>query len=66
MATRSFEEGRERLIEMRRDFHPMMEAFIEELLAPRGFWGVTAADHLAASSIDAMFELPEDPAAPTA
>jgi hypothetical protein len=25
----------------------MMEAFIDELIAPRGFWGVTAADHLA-------------------
>jgi hypothetical protein len=38
----------------------MMEAFITELLAPRGFWGVTSADHLAASSIDAMFQLPDD------
>ncbi|HWJ63340.1 MAG TPA: potassium channel family protein [Acidimicrobiales bacterium] len=55
---RSFEESYETLIALRADFHPMMEAFIDELLAPRGFWGVTAADHLAASSIDVLFDVP--------
>ena len=56
----SFEESYESLLALRREFHPMMEAFIDELLAPRGFWGVTSADHLAASSIDALFDLPDD------
>jgi hypothetical protein len=37
----------ERLVALQADFHPWMEAFIEELLAPKGFWGPTAADHLA-------------------
>lgn len=54
----SFEASYVTLIELRSEFHPMMEAFIDELLAPRGFWGVTSADHLAASSIDALFEVP--------
>ncbi len=59
LPVRTFEDSYERLTVMRREFHPMMEAFIDELLAPRGFWGVTSADHLAASSIDAMFQLDE-------
>jgi hypothetical protein len=57
LAVRSFDDSYERLTKLRADFHPMMEAFIDELLAPRGFWGVTAADHLAVSSIDRMFQL---------
>lgn len=44
---RDFDESWIRVRELRREFHPYMEAFIEELLAPRGFWGVTSADHLA-------------------
>lgn len=60
VAVRTFEDSYDRLTAMRAEFHPMMEAFITELLAPRGFWGVTSADHLAASSIDAMFQLPDD------
>ncbi|WP_426573336.1 ion channel [Aquihabitans sp. McL0605] len=44
---RSFDESYARLQVLRGQFHPMMEAFIDELLAPRGFWGVTAADHMA-------------------
>ena len=43
---RDFDESWARVRELRREFHPYMEAFIEELLAPRGFWGVTSADHL--------------------
>ena len=49
-----------RLLEMRAEFHPMMEAFIDELLTPRGFWGVTAADHLAAAGTDHLFALEAD------
>ena len=52
---RSFDDSYGRLNQMRREFHPMMEAFIDELLAPRGFWGVTAADHLAEASFDNIF-----------
>ena len=48
------------VLQVRAEFHPWMEAFIDELLAPRGFWGVTAADHLAASSVDALFEVTDD------
>lgn len=29
---------------LRAQFHPQMEAFIDELIAPRGFWGVTSAE----------------------
>lgn len=54
---RPFDESYQRLLVMRAEFHPMMEAFIDELLAPRGFWGVTAADHLAASSVDTLFQV---------
>jgi hypothetical protein len=43
---RPFEESYELLLELREDFDPWMEALIDELLAPRGFWGVTSADHL--------------------
>ncbi len=49
---RPFDDSLERLRAMQQEFHPMMEAFIEELFAPRGFWGPTSADHLAAASID--------------
>ncbi len=49
-------ESYERILELRRQFHPYMERFIDELLAPRGFWGVTAAEHLAA----AEFDLPDE------
>jgi hypothetical protein len=44
---RGEEESLRSLIELQEGFHPWMEAFIEELLAPNGFWGPTAADHLA-------------------
>ncbi len=43
---RDFEDSYQRLNELRAGFHPYMEAFIDELLAPRGFWGPTSADHL--------------------
>ena len=52
---RSFEESFARLTAMREEFHPYMEAFIDELLAPRGFWGVTAADHLAEAEFTNLF-----------
>ena len=52
---RSFDDSFARLTKMRSEFHPMMEAFIDELLAPRGFWGVTSADHLAEASFDNLF-----------
>jgi hypothetical protein len=51
---RSFEDSLERLHALREPFHPLMEAFIDELLAPRGFWGVTAADHLAPADLDGL------------
>ncbi|HRW39067.1 MAG TPA: potassium channel family protein [Aquihabitans sp.] len=41
------DDAYERVLALRRQFHPYMEAFIDELLAPRGFWGVTSAEHLA-------------------
>lgn len=40
-------ESLQTLIALQAEFHPWMEAFIDELLAPPGFWGPTAADHLA-------------------
>ena len=43
------------LHELREPFHPAMEAFIDVLLAPRGFWGVTAAQHLAEPDLDPIF-----------
>jgi hypothetical protein len=60
---RPFDESYRRLTELRAEFHPMMEAFIDELIAPRGFWGVTAADHLAEAQFLAVDELdpPEPP-----
>ncbi len=44
---RPYEESLQLLHELRAEFHPHMEAFIDVLLAPRGFWGITAAEHLA-------------------
>jgi hypothetical protein len=44
---RSFEDSYARVVELRAEFDPWMEALIDELLAPRGFWGITSADHLA-------------------
>lgn len=52
---RDFDDSFRRLTELREEFHPYMEAFIEELLAPRGFWGVTAADHLAEARFENIF-----------
>lgn len=46
---REFNESLDLLVELRYKVQPMIEAFIDELLTPRGFWGVTAADHLAPS-----------------
>ncbi len=43
---RDFDESWGRIRAMRMEFHPYMEAFIDQLLAPRGFWGVTSSDHL--------------------
>ena len=58
---RDFDDSFRRLQLMRDEFHPYMEAFIDELLAPRGFWGVTAADHLADAEFMDIFEPdPED------
>ena len=34
-----------------------MEAFIDELVAPRGFWGVTSADHLAEADLEHRDEI---------
>lgn len=55
VAHRSAEESFARLHELRAPFHPSMEAFIDALLAPRGFWGVTAAQHLAEPDLDPIF-----------
>lgn len=44
---RSFEDSWGRVQTMHQDFGPYMEAFIDELVAPRGFWGVTSSDHMA-------------------
>jgi hypothetical protein len=41
---RPFDEAFETVTRLRAEFHPPMEAFIEELAAPRGFWGVTSAE----------------------
>lgn len=60
---RPFDESYRRLTELREEFHPMMEAFIDELVAPRGFWGVTAADHLAEAQFLGLDE-PAPPAPP--
>jgi hypothetical protein len=65
---RDFDESWGRIVAMRRAFHPYMEAFIDELLAPRGFWGVTAADHMAEADFSRLFlkDGEEDPAGDTA
>ncbi|HEV7719641.1 MAG TPA: potassium channel family protein [Iamia sp.] len=55
VAGRSAEESFALLHDLREPFHPAMEAFIEVLLAPRGFWGVTAAQHLAEPDLDSLF-----------
>ena len=59
---RTFDESLSRLHDLRAPFTPLMEAFIDELLAPRGFWGVTAADHLAPTGVDEMLGI--QPGAP--
>ncbi len=64
-ATVPFEESLGRLHDLREPFHPLMEAFIDELLAPRGFWGVTAADHLAPTSLGEIFGEDADDLPPT-
>ena len=53
---RPYDESFARVQIMRAQFHPYMEAFIDELLAPRGFWGVTAADHLAEADLGGLFD----------
>jgi hypothetical protein len=58
-AHRSAEESFALLHELRAPFHPPMEAFIDVLLAPRGFWGVTAAQHLAEPDLDPIFRSPD-------
>lgn len=50
-----FDESYRTLTRMRAAFHPHMEAFIDELLAPRGFWGPTSADHLAEADLTGWF-----------
>lgn len=55
VAHRSAEESFALLHDLRAPFHPLMEAFIDVLLAPRGFWGVTAAQHLAEPDLDPRF-----------
>lgn len=57
---RSFDDSFRRLTTLRSEFHPYMEAFIDELVAPRGFWGVTAADHLAEARFDNIFGEDDD------
>jgi hypothetical protein len=59
MQVRSQEEAYERILALRRQFHPYMEVFIDELLAPRGFWGVTAAEHLAEAELTAGGAIPD-------
>lgn len=67
VACRPFDESFEILHELRAPFHPHMEAFIDVLLAPRGFWGITAAEHLAEPEIDQMFRrLADSDQAPSA
>lgn len=53
---RGFDDSFRRVVAMRQIFHPYMEAFIDELLVAPGFWGVTAADHLAEADFSTMFE----------
>jgi hypothetical protein len=40
----SFDEALATVSRLRSEYHPTMEAFISELVAPRGFWGVTSAE----------------------
>ena len=65
VALRSFDESFATLHDLRADFHPHMEAFIDVLLAPRGFWGVTAAETLAEADLDAYFRRLGDGQEPT-
>ena len=51
---RPFDESYVRLNQIG-EFHPYMEVFIQELLAQPGFWGVTAAEHLAEATLDGLF-----------
>ena len=57
---RDFDDSYGRIRALRSEFHPYMEAFIDALLAPRGFWGVTAADHLAEADFTTIFEPDDD------
>lgn len=57
---RTFDDSWVRVRALRRDFHPHMEAFIDELLAPRGFWGVTSADDLAEAELGRLLEGDQD------
>jgi len=41
---RPFAEALVTVNQLRAEFHPSMEAFIDHLVAPRGFWGVTSAE----------------------
>jgi hypothetical protein len=56
LTLRSFDESYEIMIAMRARFHPTMEAFMDELLAPRGFWGPTSADDMVAAPIDLLVD----------
>ena len=53
---RSFDDSLVRSRALREPFHAHMEAFIDELVAPRGFWGVTSADHLAEADLESLFD----------
>jgi hypothetical protein len=55
LPVRDFDDSFRRLTVLRSGFHPHMEAFIDELLAPRGFWGVTSAEHLAEANVENIF-----------
>lgn len=57
---RSFDDSLARARSLRRPFHALMESFIDELVAPRGFWGVTSADHLAEADLEGLFD-PDPP-----
>ncbi len=53
---RPFDESLARLIELRREFTPWMEAFLDVLDAPRGFWGPTSAETLVQPKLSGDFE----------
>ncbi len=57
---RDFDDSWGRVRAMRMEFHPYMEAFIDELLAPRGFWGVTSSDHLREAEFGAALFDPDE------